>query len=355
MIGTFVFAAVGTPSTDPFSMLFLAMPMLVVVPRRRGDRAPGRPRPGRGRDSTDQWTDDEVSPLWPRRRSPTLTRSTCPTGWVTGRSLGHRTAADRPPRPGRLTGTRTSCSRATCSPSTSPIPRRPRRGHPHARPPYVAARAAAPADPGRSGHGRRPRYLVRRPTACSSVHPRPPGPSAPIRGGSSVRLCLGLRGSAAGATLVCGAWPATSPCYQPDRGQGQGRQGARRGTREAAERRAERARPQRAGRRRGARPGPGRRGRRRRSTGGARRRRHGPPGRAGGGRDRDPARDHPGRHRERRGPLLRPPAQGPGGGRRHGDQGGPPGRSTWPGAAPSTSRPCCAPASTRWSTSGPTG
>ena len=63
VIGTFVFAAVATPSTDPFSMLFLAIPMLVLfllaeVIARLVDRARGR-----GRDSTEQWADDEVSPL----------------------------------------------------------------------------------------------------------------------------------------------------------------------------------------------------------------------------------------------------------------------------------------------------
>jgi sec-independent protein translocase protein TatC len=63
IIGTFVFAAVGTPSTDPFSMLFLAIPMLVLflvaeVIARLADRARGR-----GRDSTDKWADDEVSSL----------------------------------------------------------------------------------------------------------------------------------------------------------------------------------------------------------------------------------------------------------------------------------------------------
>jgi sec-independent protein translocase protein TatC len=63
IIGTFVFAAVATPSTDPFSMLFLAVPMLLLfllaeVIARLVDRARGR-----GRDSTDQWADDEVSPL----------------------------------------------------------------------------------------------------------------------------------------------------------------------------------------------------------------------------------------------------------------------------------------------------
>ncbi|MEP9365100.1 twin-arginine translocase subunit TatC [Nocardioides sp. CN2-186] len=63
IFGTFVFAAVATPSTDPFSMLFLAIPMLVLflvaeVIARSVDKA-------RGRDagSTDQWSDDEVSPL----------------------------------------------------------------------------------------------------------------------------------------------------------------------------------------------------------------------------------------------------------------------------------------------------
>ena len=61
VLGTFVFAAAATPSTDPFSMLMLAMPMTVlflvseviarVVDRRRGHR------------SADQWDDDEASDL----------------------------------------------------------------------------------------------------------------------------------------------------------------------------------------------------------------------------------------------------------------------------------------------------
>ena len=63
VIGTFVFAAVATPSTDPFSMLMLALPMLVLflvaeVIARWSDRIRGR-----GTRSTDQWADDEVSPL----------------------------------------------------------------------------------------------------------------------------------------------------------------------------------------------------------------------------------------------------------------------------------------------------
>jgi sec-independent protein translocase protein TatC len=62
VVGTFVFAAVATPSTDPISMLFLAFPMLLLflvseviarlVDRRRA-----------GRRGTSQWADDEVSPL----------------------------------------------------------------------------------------------------------------------------------------------------------------------------------------------------------------------------------------------------------------------------------------------------
>jgi sec-independent protein translocase protein TatC len=64
ILGTFVFAAVATPSTDPISMLLLAFPMLVlflvseviarIVDRRRA-RSVG----------TDQWADDEISPLPP--------------------------------------------------------------------------------------------------------------------------------------------------------------------------------------------------------------------------------------------------------------------------------------------------
>jgi sec-independent protein translocase protein TatC len=63
IIGTFVFAAVATPSTDPFSMVMLAGPMLVLfvvaeVVARLVDRTRGR-----GEGSTDQWADDQQSPL----------------------------------------------------------------------------------------------------------------------------------------------------------------------------------------------------------------------------------------------------------------------------------------------------
>jgi sec-independent protein translocase protein TatC len=63
IIGTMVFAAVATPSTDPFSMLMLAIPMLLLfmiseVIARVSDRVRGR-----GSHRTDQWADDQLSPL----------------------------------------------------------------------------------------------------------------------------------------------------------------------------------------------------------------------------------------------------------------------------------------------------
>jgi sec-independent protein translocase protein TatC len=63
ILGTFVFAAVATPSTDPISMLFLALPMLALfmlseVIARVVDRR-------RKRDRTPQWSDDEASTLPP--------------------------------------------------------------------------------------------------------------------------------------------------------------------------------------------------------------------------------------------------------------------------------------------------
>jgi len=62
VVGTFVFAAVATPSTDPISMPFLAVPMTILflvseVIARVIDRR-------RARDG-DEWADDEVSPLPP--------------------------------------------------------------------------------------------------------------------------------------------------------------------------------------------------------------------------------------------------------------------------------------------------
>jgi len=64
VIGTFVFAAVATPSTDPISMLFLALPMTVlflvseilarIIDRRRGTGVEG---------DYDTWDDDTASSL----------------------------------------------------------------------------------------------------------------------------------------------------------------------------------------------------------------------------------------------------------------------------------------------------
>ncbi len=64
VVGTFVFAAVATPSTDPISMLFLALPMTLlfflseviarVIDRRRGTGVEGE---------YEQWDDDSTSPL----------------------------------------------------------------------------------------------------------------------------------------------------------------------------------------------------------------------------------------------------------------------------------------------------
>ncbi len=64
VIGTMVFAAVATPSTDPFSMLMLAIPMLLLfvlseIIARVSDRIRGR---GAHKPSQ-QWADDELSPL----------------------------------------------------------------------------------------------------------------------------------------------------------------------------------------------------------------------------------------------------------------------------------------------------
>lgn len=63
VVGTFVFAAVATPSTDPFSMLMLALPMLALfllaeVIARTVDRARGRVGIGAAGPG-----DDEPSPL----------------------------------------------------------------------------------------------------------------------------------------------------------------------------------------------------------------------------------------------------------------------------------------------------
>lgn len=63
IVGTFVFAAVATPSTDPFSMLMLAIPMMMLFLVSEGIARLVDRRRARKRSSTDQWSDDELSPL----------------------------------------------------------------------------------------------------------------------------------------------------------------------------------------------------------------------------------------------------------------------------------------------------
>lgn len=63
ILGTFIFAAVATPSTDPFSMIMLAAPMTVLfliseVIARVLDR-----RRRRSRADEDAWDDDAASPI----------------------------------------------------------------------------------------------------------------------------------------------------------------------------------------------------------------------------------------------------------------------------------------------------
>lgn len=69
VVGTFVFAAVATPSTDPFSMLMLAIPMTLLfliseVVARVLDRRKGR----RAREGLDGLDDDEASAVERPRR-----------------------------------------------------------------------------------------------------------------------------------------------------------------------------------------------------------------------------------------------------------------------------------------------
>jgi len=63
ILGTFVFAAVATPSTDPISMLFLAAPMtLLFLISEVIARTLDRRRAG-SEDSYDQYDDDEASDI----------------------------------------------------------------------------------------------------------------------------------------------------------------------------------------------------------------------------------------------------------------------------------------------------
>ncbi len=64
IIGTFIFAAVATPSTDPFSMLMLALPMLVLfIIAELFTRVADRARKRRADKKSAELSDDEASPL----------------------------------------------------------------------------------------------------------------------------------------------------------------------------------------------------------------------------------------------------------------------------------------------------
>ena len=64
LFGTFVFAAVATPSGDPIGMILLALPMLILVGLAIGISVinDARRRRRMARDGS-QWSDDEISPL----------------------------------------------------------------------------------------------------------------------------------------------------------------------------------------------------------------------------------------------------------------------------------------------------
>ena len=64
IVGTFVFAAVATPSTDPFTMTFMAVPMVVLFLISEVIARLQRPAPRPQRDTVaDLSADDEASPL----------------------------------------------------------------------------------------------------------------------------------------------------------------------------------------------------------------------------------------------------------------------------------------------------
>ena len=63
VVGTFIFAAVATPSTDPFSMIMLAIPMSLLFLVSEGIARLVDKRRDRREDSFDGLSDDEASPL----------------------------------------------------------------------------------------------------------------------------------------------------------------------------------------------------------------------------------------------------------------------------------------------------
>lgn len=63
VLGTFVFAAVATPSTDPFSMIMLAVPMLLLFLLSEVIARIVDARRGRAAGAGAEWDDDVASPL----------------------------------------------------------------------------------------------------------------------------------------------------------------------------------------------------------------------------------------------------------------------------------------------------
>ena len=123
VIGTFVFAAVATPSTDPFTMLLLAIPMLIlfgisevicrVLDRRRHDRQQaGRSRRRRAVAAVTAPLDD----LDPFDLPDWLGEGAVTWAAEAGVRRGHRV-------PGHLRVPGRRCP-ATCSPWTRRTPRR---------------------------------------------------------------------------------------------------------------------------------------------------------------------------------------------------------------------------------------
>ena len=63
MFGTWVFAAIATPTGDIFNLSLLAVPIMCLIFLAMGIASLNDRRRGRGRPVYDEWDDDETSPL----------------------------------------------------------------------------------------------------------------------------------------------------------------------------------------------------------------------------------------------------------------------------------------------------
>ena len=202
VIGTMVFAAVATPSTDPFSMLMLAIPMLIlfalseiaarILDRIRGRGPIGRTAPSSGRTTRPPRCDatghaeppsyDEVDPFdlpaWLGEREVTWT--------------AERPAHRRSPGGGTLTadGRRPAAVRPAGHRRRVPDAGRLRRG-PGPGAPGLAVRRGAPVARRRPGRARRARLPAGR--RDRPHRRRPPGPGGRRRPGL-VRRTLRVAG-----------------------------------------------------------------------------------------------------------------------------------------------------------------